>query len=58
MVPDLIDRLCEAALRTRALNSVGVRSAIERRWRGANGEVGGMVGEDEYWRKALAGIDL
>lgn len=36
-------RLCEDALRTRVANSVEVRSAMERKWRGANGEVGGVV---------------
>lgn len=49
--PDLMDRLCEEALRTRAVNSVGERSAMERKWRGANGEVGGVVC-DEYCRMA------
>lgn len=38
--------LCKAALRTRAVNSAGARSAIERRWRGAKGEVGGVAGEE------------
>lgn len=60
--PDLIARLCEEALRTRAVNSAGVKSAIERRWRGAKGEVGGMAGDEgeveEYWRTTLVGIDL
>jgi hypothetical protein len=31
--------LWDAAFRTRVVSSVGVRSAIERRCRGANGEV-------------------
>lgn len=44
MDPDLMARLCVAALRTRVENSVGVRSAIERRCRGAKGEIGGVVG--------------
>ncbi len=29
------------ALRIRVVSSAGVRSAMERRWRGAKGEVGG-----------------
>lgn len=55
MVPDLMARLCEAALRTRAVNSVGVTSAMESRWRGAKGDIGGVVGVgfDEYVRRAL-----
>lgn len=60
--PDLMARLCEEALRTRVVNSAGVKSAIERRWRGAKGEVGGMAGDEgeveEYWRTALVGNDL
>lgn len=38
-------RLWEEALRTRVANSVGVRSAIESRWRGAKGEVAGVAAE-------------
>jgi hypothetical protein len=37
--PDFRACLCEDALRTREVSSAGVRSAIERKWRGANGEV-------------------
>lgn len=65
MEPDLMAVLWEAALRTKVVNSVGVRSAMERRWRGAKGEVCGVEGvEEEYvrldarvtcWRAALAG---
>lgn len=42
--PDLIEVLWEDALRTSVLNSAVVRSAIERKWRGANGEVFGVAG--------------
>jgi hypothetical protein len=35
--------LCWEALRTRAVSSAGVRSAIERKCRGAKGETGGVV---------------
>ena len=38
MAPDLIARLYEAALRTRMVSSGRVRSAIDRRCRGANRE--------------------
>jgi len=49
--PDLMVVLCEEAFRTRVVNSEGVRSAIERRCRGANGEVVGTDGvELEYAR--------
>ena len=44
--PDLIACLWEWALRTRVVNSVEERSAIDRRDRGAKGEVGGVVGEE------------
>lgn len=37
--PDLIASLWERAFWTRVVNSSGVRSAIERRCRGAKGEV-------------------
>lgn len=47
--PDLMACLWECALRTRVVSSVDERSAIERRDRGAKGEVGGAVGE-ERWR--------
>jgi hypothetical protein len=40
--PDLMEVLWEEALRTRVVSSAGVRSAIERKWRGANGEVWGV----------------
>lgn len=46
MEPDLITCLCEEALRTRVTSSCGVRSAIERRCRGAKGEVCGEAGEE------------
>lgn len=49
VLPDLIADLCEEALRTRVVSSWGVRSAIERRWRGAKGDVWGVAGE-EYAR--------
>lgn len=43
--------LCEEAFRTRVVNSDGVRSAIERRCRGAKGDVEGVEGvELEYAR--------
>lgn len=42
--PDLIACLWEAAFRTRVVNSGGVRSAIDRRCRGANGEVERVAG--------------
>lgn len=45
VVPDLMAVLEEEALRTRVVSSVGVRSAMERRWRGAKGEVSGVAGE-------------
>jgi len=40
--PDLMARLWEWALRTRLVSSVGVRSAMDIRWRGAKGEVAGV----------------
>lgn len=42
--PDLTAVLWMAALRTRVTSSVGERSAIESRCRGANGEVCGDDG--------------
>lgn len=51
-VPDLIAVLCWWALRTRVVSSAGVRSAIERRCRGANGDVAGVAGEVEDHRWA------
>lgn len=50
--PDLMDVLCDAALLTSVVSSWGVRSAMERRCRGANGEVCGEEGE-EYVRRCL-----
>lgn len=47
--PDLRACLRDEALRIRAMNSEGVRSAIERRCLGAKGEVGGVEGV-EYAR--------
>lgn len=44
MAPDLREVLCEEAFRTRVVSSLGVRSAIERKWRGAKGEVWGVEG--------------
>lgn len=44
MEPDFMAVLCEEAFRTRAVNSEGVRSAMESRCRGANGEVAGVEG--------------
>lgn len=44
IAPDLTACLWEWALRTRAVSSEEERSAMERRWRGANGEVGGVEG--------------
>jgi hypothetical protein len=41
--PDFMAVLCKEALRTRVVSSEGVRSAIERKWRGANGEVRGVA---------------
>jgi len=45
--PDLMSILCLYAFRTRVVNSVGVRSAIDSRCRGAKGDVGGAVGEED-----------
>jgi hypothetical protein len=44
--PDLSADLCAEALRMSVVSSAGVRSAIVRRWRGANGEVGRTVGRE------------
>lgn len=44
--PDLTADLWEEALRTSWVSSCGVRSAMERRWRGAKGEVCGVEGEE------------
>lgn len=46
-VPDLTSSLCLWALRTRVVSSAGVKSAVESRCRGANGEVGGAAAEVE-----------
>jgi cobalamin synthase len=43
---DLMTVLWWWAFRTRVLSSVGVRSAIERRCRGAKGDVVGAAGEE------------
>ena len=48
--PDLMACLWEWALRTRVVSSAEERSAIERRDRGAKGEVGAAVGEVERRR--------
>jgi len=42
--PDLTADLLAEALRTRAVSSWGVRSEMERKCRGAKGEVGGVEG--------------
>ena len=63
IAPDLREVLWEDALRTRAVSSVGVRSAMERKWRGANGEVWGAAALewlrveafDSWWRALPAG---
>lgn len=47
--PLLMVFLCCDALRTKVVNSAGVKSAIDKKWRGANGETGGVVA-DEYAR--------
>jgi hypothetical protein len=44
-VPDLMAVLCWCALRTSVVSSAGVRSAMESRCRGANGDVGGDAGD-------------
>ena len=50
--PDFTACLWLAALRTSAVSSEGVRSAIERKWRGAKGDVGGVEGVlEEYKRR-------
>ena len=46
--PDLIACLCKEALRTRVVNSDTVRSAIERRCLGPNGEDGKVAGEERF----------
>jgi cobalamin synthase len=46
-VPDLIAVLCWCAFRTSVVSSAGVRSAIESKCRGANGDVGGAAGDEE-----------
>jgi hypothetical protein len=42
--PDLMEVLCDEALRTKVVSSVGVRSAMESKWRGAKGDVAGVAG--------------
>ena len=46
---DLMACLWEAALRIKAVSSLGAKSAIERKCRGAKGEVGGVAADD--WRR-------
>lgn len=49
--PGLMALLWELALRTRVVRSTGLRSEIERKCRGAKGEVAGVEGvELEYAR--------
>jgi hypothetical protein len=49
--PDLMAVLEEAALRTRVVSSAGVRSAIDKKCRGAKGDVADVEGiELEYAR--------
>lgn len=43
--PDLMADLWDEALWTSLVSSGLVRSAMERRWRGAKGDVGGVEGE-------------
>lgn len=52
-VPDLMAVLWAPALRTSVVSSPGVRSAMERRCRGAKGDVCGAAGEevDKHRRK-------
>lgn len=49
--PDLMARLWAAALRTSVVSSEGVRSAVERRWRGAKGETGGTLSDWVTYRR-------
>ncbi|KAH3988703.1 hypothetical protein HBI23_132210 [Parastagonospora nodorum] len=51
-VPDLIEVLWFSAFRTSVVSSAGVRSAIDIKCRGANGEVWGVAGDaaSEYRR--------
>ena len=46
-VAPLIAALCAPAFRTSVVSSPGVRSAMERRCRGAKGDILGAVGEVE-----------
>jgi hypothetical protein len=55
--PDLTACLCECALRTRVVSSAGVRSDIDRRCRGANGDVIGDA-RLEYARNWFLEIHL
>ncbi len=56
-VPDLMAVLWCAAFRTSVVSSAGVRSAMDRKCRGANGEVrdvaGGVEGDVEIQRRKL-----
>ena len=49
--PDLTVVLCWWAFRTSAVSSVGERSAMESRCRGAKGDVAGAVGVEERQRR-------
>lgn len=54
VLPDLIEALYVAALRTRVVSSAVERSAMERKCRGAKGEVGGVEGLAalcDMWRR-------
>lgn len=44
LVPLLSAVLCEEAFRMSATSSVGPKSEMERKWRGAKGEVSGVLG--------------
>lgn len=46
--PDFMACLCWYALRTRVVSSVELRFSIDRRCRGANGDVAGEVVKAEY----------
>lgn len=54
IVPDLMEVLWEEAFWTSFVSSGVVRSAIERRWRGAKGDVGGVAGEVLVERNRVA----
>lgn len=59
--PDLIACLCEWALRTRVVSSVEERSPMDRRDRGAKGDVGRVVVEEKRrfwdWRQSFNARD-